>query len=484
MEAFDAYNETALQLGLPQAAKLTPDRERKIVALLKAYGPDGWRKALANLQTSDFLRGRTDHGFRASLDFMLQRSSFNKLHDGAYARVATNPLLAASTSEPWHDPNPFDDLHAEQVLIGHAMADPAKIQLAREKPTASDFVHERHADIWQIMCSIADAGHAPGLQSILARIGSNADAEPGFKAKDYLLACAKASVQYGALWLPFDDCLDAVRERSQRRSLARIGSALTSASAVTTLPLADVIGATVQELDDVASSLRAGKGMSYDGHNAATAAIDHAMGGKSDNPTTGMDDLDTITGGWPRGQLTIIAARPGMGKSALATSLMRSAGRRGVAQLMFSFEMTREQIGGRLLCDLAYQQRDPIHYERLWRGEVDQRQMQRLDEARRALEGLPLHFEEHGITISDVAARARKLANELARKSQRLEVIHVDHLGLVRPSSRYAGNHERETAEQHRATAGYARQGTRRCGLSRSARLTAPSRRGTTSGPL
>jgi hypothetical protein len=84
-QAFDAYNQAAVKLGLATAAKLTADRKRKIAARLADYGLDGWNRALANIERSAFLTGKTSHGFRASLDFVCQPTSFGKLHDGGYS---------------------------------------------------------------------------------------------------------------------------------------------------------------------------------------------------------------------------------------------------------------------------------------------------------------------------------------------------------------------------------------------------------------
>lgn len=84
LEAFTAYNETAQRCAIPQAARMTPDRERKIAARLKDYGIEGWRRALANIEKSSFLTGTNDRGWRASLDFLLQAESFGKVHDGGY----------------------------------------------------------------------------------------------------------------------------------------------------------------------------------------------------------------------------------------------------------------------------------------------------------------------------------------------------------------------------------------------------------------
>jgi hypothetical protein len=95
LEAFNAYNAVALRCGLPQAAKLTPNRERSIVARLKDYGLEGWHLALANIEKSKFLTGGTDRGFRADLDFVCQAKSFGKLHDGGYGNGRHSPLAPA-----------------------------------------------------------------------------------------------------------------------------------------------------------------------------------------------------------------------------------------------------------------------------------------------------------------------------------------------------------------------------------------------------
>lgn len=86
LQAFEAYNATALRCRLPQAAKFTPDRQRKIIARLRDYGLDGWNRALANIEKAAFLTGANDRGWRADLEFVLQPSSFAKLHDGSYGR--------------------------------------------------------------------------------------------------------------------------------------------------------------------------------------------------------------------------------------------------------------------------------------------------------------------------------------------------------------------------------------------------------------
>ena len=98
LEAFHAYNDVALRAAIPQASKMTPGRERKIIARLKEFGMDGWYRAIGNIEKSDFLRGLGGVGkWRADLDFVVQEKSFAKLHDGAYSssdKAAVKPSPA------------------------------------------------------------------------------------------------------------------------------------------------------------------------------------------------------------------------------------------------------------------------------------------------------------------------------------------------------------------------------------------------------
>lgn len=117
LKAFEAYNALALKCGLQQSAKLTPDRSRKIVARLKDYGLDGWDRALANIERSNFLRGKNERGWRANLDFVLQASSFGKLHDGGYNDTDVKPA-----SKPSAVPYTLDE-KAAKAMTDKLLAD-------------------------------------------------------------------------------------------------------------------------------------------------------------------------------------------------------------------------------------------------------------------------------------------------------------------------------------------------------------------------
>lgn len=100
LAAYQDWNATALRCGLPQASKMTPDRQRKIIARLKDYGQDGWAQALANIERSSFLTGKNDRGWTATLDFLVKPDAFGKVHDGTYGNGRHNTAAVPTTMKP------------------------------------------------------------------------------------------------------------------------------------------------------------------------------------------------------------------------------------------------------------------------------------------------------------------------------------------------------------------------------------------------
>lgn len=98
VDAWQAWNDAAKRFGLPTVQKLTAPRKARLRARLDdVNGLEGWRIALALIGESDFLTGRTQSGYRATFDFVLQESSFVKLLEGNYAsnKRAASPAMEA-----------------------------------------------------------------------------------------------------------------------------------------------------------------------------------------------------------------------------------------------------------------------------------------------------------------------------------------------------------------------------------------------------
>jgi replicative DNA helicase len=164
------------------------------------------------------------------------------------------------------------------------------------------------------------------------------------------------------------------------------------------------------------------------------------MAGHVSGLSTGLRDLDVKTGGMHPSDLLILAGRPGMGKTALATKIAFGAAQalveaarkvdpnavpRGTVAI-FSLEMSAEQLATRLLSETAR-----ISGDRIRRGDIGQRDFDRFVQVSREIASLPIHIDDTpAITLSAMRTRCRRL-----KRTKGLSLIVVDYLQLMRPSA-------------------------------------------------
>ena len=157
---------------------------------------------------------------------------------------------------------------------------------------------------------------------------------------------------------------------------------------------------------------------------------------------TGFTDLDHLLSGLQRGNLVVVAARPGVGKSSFVTNIARNvAADAGVPVAMFSLEMSRFEIGMRLLCGEAR-----VAWDRVRSGRVATDEWTRIVEAAEVLHEAPLYIVDAGnVTIVDIRAKARRL-----KSGRGLGLIIVDYLQLMSGYAR-AESRQQEVAEISRS---------------------------------
>lgn len=336
------------------------------------------------------------------------------------------------------------NVDAEHAIIGTCMLYPDRIGEIAAKIGHADFEHPFLSRCFRVASYLHSDNRKPSVESLIEEIG-NDEIEPGLTVRAFLIATFRRAVndEFG----PIADAVAVVLDRSQRRRVAAISSTLGTA-ATSSVSLSDVLAEATANLDEIKSELSRDRRVSYDGKGAAAIVFRHLDDEEATSPTTGLTDLDRVIGGWPKGELSVVAGRPGMGKSAFATSSLLTAARAGHGCVFFSLEMTGKQLGSRLLTDLAYTRGRPIFYQNILRRDVSEMDRGRLQRAEEILSKRPLRIEEQrGLTIADIAARSRKWADAFERDGGFLDVIFVDHMLLVRPTSRYSGNRVREVAE-------------------------------------
>ncbi|MER2263518.1 replicative DNA helicase [Methylobacterium oxalidis] len=165
--------------------------------------------------------------------------------------------------------------------------------------------------------------------------------------------------------------------------------------------------------------------------------------------STGIVDLDRVTsGGFQRGQLWLMAGRPGMGKTVAMTSLSRYAARHA-GVLVFQCEVTRDQQWARYLADMAYVHNQPLTFGQIMAGvDLDDEQLWRLEDAQKRISQLHLRVEcEPGVSIAQITFAVKAEKKRLAQRGISLGVVFIDYLKFVKVSDRYRGQRVLEIGE-------------------------------------
>jgi replicative DNA helicase len=157
--------------------------------------------------------------------------------------------------------------------------------------------------------------------------------------------------------------------------------------------------------------------------------------------STGFRDLDELLQGLQRANLIVVAARPGIGKSSLVTNIARNVAVAGGTVALFSLEMSRVEIGMRLLCSEAR-----VQWHKVRAGMVAADDWGRIVEAAEILDPAPLFIVDTGnVTIVDIRAKARRMKSQ-----HNLDLIIVDYLQLMSSHHR-VDNRQQEVAEISRS---------------------------------
>ncbi len=178
---------------------------------------------------------------------------------------------------------------------------------------------------------------------------------------------------------------------------------------------------------------------------------------------TGFGSLDSLTGGFQRSDLIILAARPSMGKTALALNLALNAALPSQRQLhrnlpgeavaIFSLEMSTEQLLQRLMCQTAHLNLKDLRTGRLEPGDIS-----KLTDALTQLERAEIFIDDTpAIRVLELRAKVRRLKSQLDSRGSSLGLVVVDYLQLMRGSDR-TDSREQEISEISRALKGLAKE--------------------------
>jgi replicative DNA helicase len=337
------------------------------------------------------------------------------------------------------------NIEVEQALLGAILVNNEAYYRVSDFLEPEHFFEPVHQNIYEVMGSLVKAGKAATPATLKTFLPAGFDIA-GMNAPQYVARLATEATtvinaaDYGRL----------IYELALRRALIGIGEVMVNVAYDSPIELRpqEQIEDAERRLYELAETGR------YDGGflrfaQALTTAVEMAArayqrDGKLSGLATGLRDLDRMVGGLQSSDLVILAGRPGMGKTALATNLayniakawrgeVRADGRieaaNGGVVGFFSLEMSAEQLATRVLSEQT-----EIPSYRIRRGEIDPGDFDRIAEAAREMESIPLHIDETGgLSIAQLAARARRL-----KRQKGLDLLIIDYIQLLSGSNKRA----------------------------------------------
>jgi replicative DNA helicase len=335
-------------------------------------------------------------------------------------------------AEPYRAP-PVN-YEAEQALLGAILANNAALEKVAEFLLPEHFAEAVHGRIYEACTKLIERGQiadAVQLKNLFEQDGSLADAG-GAQYIAKLQASAISIINAG-------DYGRTVHDLYMRRQLIELGEDVVNDAFDQDLdkPASEQIEAAEQKLYSLSETGEIEGGFQAFSH-ALVRAVEMAEAARKRDGhiagvPTGFTDLDRLLGGLQRSDLLVLAGRPSMGKTALATNIAFNAARierkqdeRAGVIGFFSLEMSAEQLATRILAETS-----EVPSEKIRRGELSDADFDRVVQASAELSSIPLFIDDSpAISVSQLRTRTRRL-----KRQQGLSLIVVDYLQLMRPAA-------------------------------------------------
>ncbi|MEI9995113.1 MAG: replicative DNA helicase [Rhizomicrobium sp.] len=334
------------------------------------------------------------------------------------------------------------DIEVEQALLGAILVDNQAVERVSSILKAEDFYDPLHQRLFEAMLGAAERG---GMVLTPLTLHAAMKADPGLMevgGHAYLAGLVQAAPAIPNV----RDLARILRELAVRRALIGIGEGIVNAAyeAPHDRPPQAQIEAAEKALYRVSESSKYGTGpMDFAESLRRTVELAEkaqARGGRISGLVTGFTDIDSLLGGLQPSDLIILAGRPGMGKTSLATNMAFHTARaylqdieagaevpRGAPVLFFSLEMAAQQLGARILSEQT-----ELEMWKIRNGRFSDTEWETFVQANQDLQSIPLYIDDTGgISIAQIAARARRMKRE-----KNIGCIMVDHLQLVAGSGR------------------------------------------------
>ena len=344
---------------------------------------------------------------------------------------------------------PPHNLEAEQALLGAILVNNEAAQKVQSFLLAEHFFESVHGRIYESILRLMDKNQLADPVKLKPYFEEDESLHDVGGAQYLVRLAASAATIINA-----EDYGRAIYDLALRRSLIQIGEDMVNDAydAPVDTEASEQISEAEKQLFDLAE-LGQVDGGAQPFSRALRVAVEHIENAYKDPDslsgiTTGLSSVNAMMGGLHNSDLVILAGRPAMGKTALATNIAFNAAKRwaedleaghdmdrskGAVVAFFSLEMSADQLAARILSDrsnLFYEGHKPIQSHDMRQGKLDEAQFEAIARAAMELEDTPLFIDDTpALSISALRTRARRL-----KRQHKMGLVVVDYLQLLRGS--------------------------------------------------
>ena len=327
---------------------------------------------------------------------------------------------------------------AEKSVLGSAFLSKGALQKICDSLTEDDFYLDSHKKIFSVLNDLNNEGIPIDITIVTDRLES-AKELASVGNIEYLVEIADfvpsaANVDY---------YINIVHDKSVLRKLIEASNEISNASYTNDGPVNEVLDEAEQKIFNVVQKRKTSEFRNIqDVVFKAQSDLEKLSENKNEitGVATGFYEFDKVTSGLHENELIILAARPGMGKTAFALNIATNVAKNTKKNVaIFNFEMSAEQLVNRMFSSLGQ-----INFSKFRNGNFNNDEWVKLSEAVSILADTNIKIDDTpGSTISDIRSKCRRLAST----EEGLALVVIDYLQLITGSAKNANNRQQEVSE-------------------------------------
>ena len=330
---------------------------------------------------------------------------------------------------------PPASMEAEQSVLGAMLLDQNCVLIAVEKLKEEDFYSNQHKKIYNAMYDLASMNKPVDIVTVSEKMG-----EGEALSSEEILYLTSLTESVPSL-SNIEHYIDILKEKAKLRKLISVAASIADmgyTSEGTASQIINIASDEIYKIENAATTntlqpLKDALVLGYQSIEKASNSKNGLMG-----VSTGFNLMDKKLSGLQPSQLIVVAGRPGMGKTSFALNIAEHvATKEGKAVAMFSLEMSREQLGLRLLCSTS-----GVNSQSARTGDLSEQDFYAIADAMGPLSAAPIYIDDTAVIgPTEIIAKVKRLQRTI---SQEIGLVIIDYLQLMQGSSTFRNENRQQ----------------------------------------